>query len=191
MAGPAAPTRRDGARGRRAAWCSTARFWTCTARPMLRPGVTAATIAALSRVRTKGVARGSQQGRLRHQPAPRLRRRIRLQPAMETAGRLPDHLRLAARRTPRPDPAASRAGCRCAQPDPAFGSQRARKHRPGGHAMRRRGSRRHPDRAVGRLYRQPQHHHSGGRRQTRCVLVAAAAAPGRPIANWTDGWTTT
>ena len=87
---------------------------------VLRLGVTAATIGALSRVRTKGVVRGAVKAATA--PAsPRLRGRVRLQPAVETIGRVPDHPGLAARRTPWSDPAASRPGCRCAQPDPAFG----------------------------------------------------------------------
>ena len=163
---------------------------------ILRLPVTSAMIAGLSRVRSKGVVRGAHRGRLRHHPAPRLRRRVRLRPAVEAVGRLPDHLRVAARHPPRPGPAAPRARRRCAEPDLAFGPQRARNHRPDGHAVRRRGSRRHPDRQMGGLYRQPQHHRSGGRRQARRVPVAAGAAPGRlsptgPLAGSTTSTPTT
>ena len=70
----------------------------------LRLGVTAA-IGALSRVRTKGVVRGSSKGGYGTSLHRDYGGRIRLQPAVETVGRVPDHLGLAARRTTRSDPA--------------------------------------------------------------------------------------
>ena len=73
-----------------------------------------------------------------------------------------------------------------AQSAPAVGLHRVREdRRRDGHAMRRCGSRRHPDRAVGRLYRQPQHHRSGEGRQARCVLIDALAAADSPTTSWT------
>ncbi|EID16676.1 hypothetical protein MXEN_03589 [Mycobacterium xenopi RIVM700367] len=124
--------------------------------PVLRWAVTSVLIAAVARLHGKGVARAPgaggygqltvkdsnnedprpRRGRIRRQLASGLPRRVRLQPAVETPGRLSDHLRLAPRCPARPGSAASRARRRRAEPDPALGPQRRRKRRPDHAAMR-------------------------------------------------------
>ena len=69
VAGPAASPRRDAGAGVGGLVLNSP-FLDLQGPAVLRLRVTAAAIGALSRVRTKGVARAHQQGRLRHQPAP-------------------------------------------------------------------------------------------------------------------------
>ena len=102
VAGPVASPRRDGAA--RACRPGAQQPVPGPARPGHRCAwpLTSAMIGAMSRRAQPRVVRGTSQGRLRLQPAPRLRRRVRLQPAVETVGRLPGDLRLAARGAPWP-----------------------------------------------------------------------------------------
>ena len=97
---------------------------------ILRAAPTGAAIGAISRIRKKRVVRPPTEGGIRRHPAQGVRRRVRLRPEVEADRRLSRHVRLAARHPPRAGQAAPRAGRRCAQPDPAVGSQRAGGHRP-------------------------------------------------------------
>ena len=111
---------------RSAGWCSTARSSTCTGRPILR---TPADLGGPDRAGPAAQDAGGPQtdpGRVRHQPAPRLLRGVRVQPGVEAGRRIPGHVRLDQRDPARPDAAAPRPGRRGAQPDPAFGPQRRR-----------------------------------------------------------------
>ncbi len=108
VAGPAAPPRRD-ARGRRRhrLWCSTARGWICTGRPIpaRRP----------HRRRDRARCPAAQEARAcarrpRAATARRLHRdyarRVRLQPGLEADRRIPGHVRLDQR-----DPTRRRPRC--------------------------------------------------------------------------------
>ena len=162
-----------------AGWCSTARSSTCTGPAILRTAPTSAALIALARLAQAARSiRKPTARRLRHQPAPRLRRRVRLRPRLEAARRVSRHLRLDQRDPARSGPAAPRARRRRAEPDPALGPQRSRVARSRGHPARRRGARRRADRALGRLRRQPHDDRADRRRQARRVPVAGRAARG-------------
>ena len=171
--------RRRGARSGVSGLVLNSPFFDLHGPAILRAGVTSAAIRRGDQVRQQAGAAGDRRRRVRDEPAPRLRRRVRLQPDVEAAGRVSGHGRLDQRGPARADAAAPRAGRRRAEPDPALGPKRARDHRPGDDAARRRGAGRRADRAVGRLRRQPHHRRPRCRRQARRVPVAAACARGR------------
>ena len=121
----------------------------------------------------------SDRGRLRHLTAPRLSRRVRLRPGLETGRRIPGDVRLDQRDQARPRSTASRPRRRGAQPDPAFGPQRPRGSRPRADPARRRRPRCQADRAVGGLHRQSDDDRAHRRRQTRRLPVVGRAAGDR------------
>lgn len=127
MAGPAAQTQGDRSDQRAGAQ-----------QPVLRPARAGdpAYAADLGRAGRAGPAaqdEGGPQadtGWVRHQPAPRLFRGVRLQPGVETGGRISGHLRLDQRDPARPVATAPWSRRQGAQPHPALGSQRHRVPEP-------------------------------------------------------------
>ena len=129
VAGPAAPARRAPRDAHRRRWCSTARVF-----DLHGPGDPAHRGDVGGTGRAGPAAQAARSSASRHQggygttPAPRLRRRVRLQPGLEAARRVPRDVRLDQRDPARACAAAPRARRRRAQPDPAVGPQRRRSH---------------------------------------------------------------
>ena len=160
------------------AWCSTARSWICTARRSCASAPTSAAIGGAGpRARKTRVARTPSEGGYGTSLHRDYARRVRLRPATGSRSAASPSRSAGSRHPPRPGPAAPRPRRRRAEPDPALGPQRvARCTDPDAHPARRRGARRHPDRAVGGLHRQPHHRRPDRRRQARRVPLAAGAA---------------